>query len=154
MKVFQNLKIWIIIALITVVLGAMFFAIFGLNQTPDYKAAYEVSVSVDQNVKGSGELVKNTAENYFSEKGYKFSAYATQKTNDGSTFIYKFRSAGDISESELEGRLAAALDADENLNGLGLKASAAYGKTAITSDITVGAVILATLLALLAAFLI
>ena len=154
MKIFKNTKIWIIVALITVLLGAIFISVFGLNQTPDYKAAYEVSVSVDQDVQGSGELVKKTAENYFSEKGCKYSAYAVQSTEDGATYIYKFHNAGDISESVLNEKLSEALEADANLSGLGLKATAAYKKTAVTSDVNVGMVILSCALSLLAAFLI
>ena len=154
MKIFKNIKIWIIVALITVLLGAIFIAVFGLNNTPDYKAAYEVSVSVDQNVEGSGELVKKTAEKYFNEKGYKYSPYATQITEDGATYIYKFNNAGDVSESELKGKLEDALTADADLNGLGLTVNALYKKTATTADVNVGMVILACALSLLAAFII
>lgn len=154
MKIFKNIKIWIIAALITVLLGAIFIAVFGLNNTPDYKAAYEVSVSVDQNVNGSGELIKTTSEKYFSEKGYKYSSYATQITEDGATYIYKFNNAGDISESELKGKLEDALTADADLNGLGLTVNALYKKTATTADVNAGMVILACALSLLAAFII
>lgn len=154
MKIFKNIKIWIIVALITVLLGAIFIAVFGLNNTPDYKAAYEVSVSVDQNIEGSGELVKKTAEKYFNEKGYKYSPYATQITEDGATYIYKFNKAGDVSESELKGKLEDALTADADLNGLGLTVNALYKKTATTADVNAGMVILACALSLLAAFII
>lgn len=154
MKILQNTKIWIIIALITVVLGAVLFSVFGVNQTPDYKTAYEVSVSVDQDVQGSAELVKSTAEEYFSEKGYKFSSYATQKAENGATFIYKFHKAGDISESELEGKLSDAFMSSSELSGLGLRASADYKKVITAAGINAGMVILACALGLLAAFLI
>lgn len=152
MKVLKNIKIWMIAALVVVLLGAIFLAVFGLNETPDYKAAYEVTVSVDQNVKGSGELVKKTAESYFGEKAYKFSSY--ERAEDGTTYVYKFHKAGDISESELGDKLSAAIANDAELSGLGLKATAAYKKTATTADVNAGMVILACALSLLAAFLI
>ena len=154
MKILQKTKIWIIVALITVLIGAIFIAVFGLNQTPDYKAAYEVSVNVDQNVKNSGELVKKTAENYFNEKGYKFSYYAIQTTDDGTTYIYKFNKSGDVSENALNEKLSQAISEDAELNALGLKATVVYKKTATTADVNVGMVMLACALSLLAAFLI
>ena len=152
MKLFGKLKIWIIVAIITVVLGSLFLAVFGLNQTPDYKCSYEVSVSVDQNVSGSGELVDKTARNYFGDKGYKSSDYATQKTADGDKYIYKFNKAGDIDGEELKGVIQAALDNDATVGGLGLIADAEYGQIAITSDLGAGRIILAAALGLMAAF--
>ena len=154
MKILKNTKLWVILALIVVLAGTVLLSVYGLNETPDYKTAYEVSVSVDQNVKGAGELVKTTAENYFSEKGYKFSAYATQPSEDGTTYIYKFNQAGDVSESELKGKLEGALSANADLKDLGLAVNALYKKTATTSGVNVGMVVLACALTLLAAFII
>lgn len=154
MKLFSNLKIWIIAALVIVLAGALMVSIFGLNQTPDYKTAYEVSVSVDQNVKGSGDIADSTAKAYFSEKGYKYSSYATQKTADGSTYIYKFNNAGNISETELEDKITVAFNANADLSGLGLVAKAEYKQTATTADTNVGKIILACALGLLATFII
>ena len=154
MKIFAKLKIWIIAALIVVLAGAIMISVFGLNETPDYKSAYEVTVSVDQNVNGSGLLAEKTAKSYFNEKGYKFSSYATQKVGDGAAYIYKFNKAGEISETELEDRITAAFSADENLSGLGLVATAEYREVATTSDISVGKIILACALGLLATFII
>lgn len=152
MKLFGKLKIWIIVAVITVLLGTLLLSIFGFNQTPDYKSSYEVSVSVDQNVNGSGELVDKTAREYFSEKGYKLSDYATQETEDGDKYIYKFHKAGDIDKEELQGVLQAALDNDATLGALNLKADAEYGEVKMTSDYKVWKILLACLLGLIVAF--
>lgn len=154
MKTFNNIKIWITVALVIVLAGAIFIAALGFNQTPDYKAAYEVTVSVDQNVKGSGELVKTTADKYFNEKGYKYSSYATQVTEDGALFIYKFNDKGNIDENELKEALSTAFEADAEIKELGLKTDAAYKQTATTSDVNVGLTVLACALGLLAAFII
>ncbi|MBQ6728264.1 MAG: hypothetical protein IJQ87_04910 [Clostridia bacterium] len=152
MKLFGKLKIWIIVAVITVLLGALLLSIFGLNQTPDYKSSYEASVSVDQNVNGSGELVDKTARAYFGEKGYRLSDYATQKTEDGDKYIYKFHKAGDIDKEELQAVLQTALDNDAELGALNLVASAEYGEVKITSDYNAGKILLACLLGLIVAF--
>ena len=154
MKLFSNIKLWIIIALVVVVAGSVMISVFGFNQTPDYKTAYEVTVSVDQNVEGSGELAKKTAENYFNEKGYKFSAYATQKSEDGTEYIYKFNKAGDISAAELKTKISDALAADEKLGGLGLVADAEYKQIAIASTYNAGMIVLACVLGVIAAFVI
>ena len=156
MKLFGKLKIWIIVAIITVVLGSVLLAVFGLNQTPDYKCSYEVSVSVDQNVSGSDELIDSTARAYFSEKGYKLSDYATQKATDGAKvkYIYKFHKSGDIDQEELKGVIQTALDNDATVGGLGLRADAKYGQVKITSDYSAGKIILAAALGLIAAFVV
>ena len=152
MKIFGKLKIWIIACLVIVLLGAIIVSVFGLNQTPDYRASYEVTVGVDQNVKGAGDLINETARDYFSEKGYRISDYATQKTEEGNKYIYKFMKGGDISETELQTKLDAALAADAELTALNLKAKAEYREVKITSDYNVGKIILACVLGLLAAF--
>ncbi len=154
MKLFQNIKLWIIIALVVVVAGSVMISVFGLNQTPDYKTAYEVTVGIDENVQGSGELVKNTAENYFKDKGYKFSAYATQKSENGTEYIYKFNKAGDVAEADLLKAINDALAANADLSGLGLVAKAEYKQIAVTSDFNAWMIVLACALGVLAAFII
>ena len=154
MKLFANLKIWIIAAIVAVLVGAVFIAVFGLNETPDFKSAYEVSVSVDQNVQGSGEITDAAAKAYFKDKGYTYSSYATQETANGATYIYKFGKAGDISETELETSVKAALDANADLSALDLKVNADYKQTATSADEKAGMTVLACALCVLAAFII
>ena len=157
MKILQKTKLWIIIALVIVVAGAAMFAGFGFNQTPDNKAAYEITVGVDQDVEGSGLLVKQTAENYFNEKGYKFSCYATQKIEDGAQYVYKFNNADDITATDindLKQSLDDALANSAELGALGLETSATFKQTATTSNVNAGLIILACALALVATFVI
>lgn len=154
MKLFAKTKIWIIVALAIVLIGAVFISVFGLNQTPDYKTAYEVTVGIDQNVKNSGKVVKKTAEDYFNSVGYKYSGYATQEINDGTEYVYKSHKAGDVKESDLLEAINQALAADENLSGLGLVASVEYKKTEVTGDVSAWKIILACVLGLIAAFII
>ena len=154
MKLFAKTKIWIIVALAIVLIGAVFISVFGLNQTPDYKTAYEVTVSVDQNVQNSGKVVKKAAEDYFSGVGYKYSGYATQEIGDGTEYIYKSHKAGDVKEADLLEAINDALKADENLGGLGLVATVEYKQTAVTGDISAWKIVLACALGLIAAFII
>ena len=154
MKLFAKTKIWIIVALVIVLIGAVMISVFGLNQTPDYKTAYEVTVSVDQNVQNSGKVVKKAAEDYFSSVGYKYSGYATQEINDGTEYIYKSHKAGDVKEADLLEAINKALAADENLVGLGLVADVEYKQTEVTADISAWKIVLACALGLIAAFII
>lgn len=154
MKLFAKTKIWIIVTLVIVLAGAVMISVFGLNQTPDYETAYEVTVGVDQNVQGSGKAAKKAAEDYFNGIGYKYSAYATQQTADGTEYIYKFHKAGDVKEADLLQAVNDALAADANLAGLGLVAKAEYRQTEVTADYSVLKVVLACVLGLIAAFLI
>ena len=154
MKLFGKTKIWIIIALAIAVLGGAFIGIFGFNQTPDYKTAYEVTVGVDQDVENSGETVKAAAEKYFAEQGYRFSSYATQKAGEGKKYIYKFNSAGNITEGDLKAALDQALNENADLAPLGVETDVGYKQTAITAYENAGALIAASAVALLCAFVI
>ena len=160
MKIFEKTKLWIIIALVAVLVGTILLATVGFNQTPDYKAAYEVSVSVDDNARenedatSAGEIVKAETEKYFAEKGYKSSAYAAQASDDGRTYIYKFNSAGEIDKAELKTAIETAIQADAYLNGLGLEVTVSYSETKVTADFNAGMIVLACAVALVAAFLI
>lgn len=154
MKLFAKIKVWIIIALVVVLAGAVMISVFGLNQTPDYKTAYEVTVGIDQNVKNSGKVVKKTADDYFSGIGYRSSGYAMQKTADGTEYIYKFNKAGDVKEADLLQAINDALAVDENLSGLGLVATVEYKQTEVTADISAWKIVLACALGLIAAFII
>ena len=148
MCIFKNLKIWIIVALVIAVAGAVMIAIFGLNQTPDYKAAYEVKVVVDQNVGGASEKVDSAAKGYFNEIGYNSSDYATEVSEDGTTYIYKFHKAGNVIESVLKTNVETALVGIESK-----VSSVEYKATAVSYD-NLLKTILACGLGLLVAFII
>lgn len=112
-------KLWIIITLLIVVAGMVTLGVFGLNQNPDYDSSYEICVGVDQNVNGSGEIVKAAAEKYFEEKNVKIASYATQTMDDGATFIYKLcDKAENIDAAELKTAVQNALNANEGTKNL------------------------------------
>lgn len=153
MKIFQKTKLWIIIALAVVVVGAIIFAFAGFNQTPDYKTSYEVQVTVDQNVSGSGEIVKKTTENYFKEINYKYSSYATQSFEDGSSYIYKFNDQGKVDKDALKTAIENAFT-ENGIGDLQLAVTVSYKQTVVNSGVNVWLLIAACAISLVAAFIV
>lgn len=146
-------KVWIIITLLIIVAGMVFLGVFGLGQSPDYKKSYEVRVSVDQNVNGSGEIVKDAAEKFFSDKGIKIASYATQSMDDGATFVYKIaqKADTDFNTEELKNSVQNALQAKEETKNLVAKADGVY-ETEVTAYKEVFGVSLALGIASMIAF--
>lgn len=121
-------KLWIIITLLIVVAGMVMLGMFGLNQNPDYNSSYEICVGVDQNVNGSGEIVKNAAEKYFEEKNVKIASYATQTMDDGAMFVYKLCDKAEaIDATELKTAVQNALNANELTENLVAKTEGVNG---------------------------
>ena len=89
MKFAKNIKIGLIIALCIIVVGMVFFGVFGLNKSVDYNINYRVVVSVDQDIDGEGAIAKETAESYFKEVGAKY--FSVQEANEGADYIYTFK---------------------------------------------------------------
>lgn len=89
-SIIKKSKIFFIIALALIVVGLTFFGIFGFNQTVDYKVSYEMQVSVDQKAGNAVQVIKDSADAYFSENAIKPVKYATQTLDDGATIVYKF----------------------------------------------------------------
>ena len=148
MKIFAKTRIWIICALAVAVIGFAFLGIFGLNQTPDFKPSYEVTVAVDQNAGDSAVTLKTATDDYFAEKGYKPVGFATQKVNDSATLIYKFDNEIALDKAELKSEIETALGATT------LQVSVEYKETAVTSGANIGAYIGASLIALAAMFIV
>ena len=146
MCIFKNVKLWIIIALVITVAGAAMIGIFGFNQTPDYKASYEVKISVDQNVTDEGEIADKAAKAYFDEIGYKSTCYATEVSEDGTTYVYKFSEKGNVNEDTLKSQLDAALT--------GKAVSAVEYKETVVAKANIGKTLIACGVGLLATFII
>ena len=85
----KSVKIGLIVTLCLIVIGMVFFGVFGFNKSVDNRTSYQVIVSVDQDIDGEGAKVKETAEKYFDEVGVKVFNY--QEANEGSTFIYNLK---------------------------------------------------------------
>lgn len=97
----KNDKIWKIIALVVIVVGMAMLGIFGLNKTVDYKASYEVIVSVDQDIDGSANKAQEATEAYFKSVGAKTTCLSVQLVNEGTQFIYKFTDVKSIVKDSL-----------------------------------------------------
>ena len=82
----KYVKIGLVVTLGLILIGMVFFGIFGFNKTLDNSTSYQVIVSVDQDIDGEGAKVKETAEKYFDEVGVK--VFSVQEANEGSTYIY------------------------------------------------------------------
>ncbi len=85
----KYVKIGFIVTLILILVGMVFFGIFGFNKSIDNRTSYQVIVSVDQDIDGEGVKAKETSEKYFDEVGVK--VFNVQEANEGSTFIYNLK---------------------------------------------------------------
>ncbi len=104
----NKLKILVIAVVLIVVAGLAVLGFVGFNNTVDFKKSYEVSVSLTQDVNGSFEIAKSSAEKYFAEKKQQPVEYALQNGDDG--FVFKFESLSGISKTELEAYINKALE--------------------------------------------
>ncbi len=98
----KNVKIGVIIALCLIVVGMVFFGVFGLNKSVDSRTNYEVVVGVDQNLNQAGDKVKSTAESYFNEIGVKY--FSMQVIEDGASYLYVF-DENKVDAKVLEGKV-------------------------------------------------
>ena len=114
----KKIKIFFVVALALIVVGFTMFGIFGFYQTVDYKPSYEVQVSVDQKAGNTTSVLKDAAEDYFSDNGIKVLCYGTQTLDDGAVVIYKFNL--DITEKVqgLKAYIQAQLDADSTVSNV------------------------------------
>ncbi len=115
----RKFKITFIIMLAVILAGMAVLGIFGLNNTADFSAAYEVHVGIDQNIDGSPEVVDTAARDYFTSVGVKISDYATQTLDDGATYVYKLNSLGDLVEEDLQRAIDGAIADSEFSNLVG-----------------------------------
>ncbi len=102
----KNVKIGLILALCLIVVGMVFFGVFGVNKATDNTTNYEVIVGLPFNVNGVENEVKNTAEDYFKEKGLRY--YNVQEIDEGASYLYTFATS-DIDVDELEAKVQAVI---------------------------------------------
>ena len=72
-------KLWIIITVAVLLVGFVLLAVFGFNQTPDYKASKEVVVTMDNQLDATIEEFETISNKYLSNAGIKVYDYATKK---------------------------------------------------------------------------
>ncbi len=88
-------KIFILSTLVVVLIGMLCLGIFGLNNSVDYKNAYELDVSVDIENEDTSSIMQEQCKKYFEEVGINPVAYSLIKIGDKSV-VYSFHN--DISD--------------------------------------------------------
>lgn len=96
----NKLKLWTVVSLAIIVVGFVIFGIFGFNNTADYSSAYEINVSIEENLNNSGEIAYNTATTYLREQGVKYNKTSVQKINEGEIIVFKVLDSSVISDKE------------------------------------------------------
>ncbi len=137
-------KLFIVITLAVLVIGFVLFGVLGLNNTVDYRNAYQIEITADANVQDTMETVKTVSDDYFAKAGVKAQGFAFQQTD--SKLIYKF--ATDISSIDcgaLKTEIETALNSTSNVE--------VFASTSQTiTDNQIGWICLACGLAILASF--
>ncbi len=137
-------KLFIVITLAVLVIGFVLFGVLGLNNTVDYRNAYQIEITADANVQDTMETVKTVSDDYFAKSGVKAQGFAFQQTD--SKLIYKF--ATDISSIDcnaLKTEIETALNSTSNVE--------VFASTSQTiTDNQIGWICLACGLAILASF--
>lgn len=116
-SVMGKIKVAIIITLIVLVAGMAILGVFGLNNTVDYKAGYELQVSVDQSIDEAKTILKTSSDAFLSEKGIKSAKYAYQELDDGRVLVYKFNKDVTNDVTGMKDYINSALDANEVAKG-------------------------------------
>ena len=99
--IIKKFKWFIIATLAILVVGMTLFGVLGFNNTVDYKDSFEVRVSIDQTTDDAIEILRETTDKYFDEKGVNDKGYSFQVMGDGATLIYKFSSMDDATVAKI-----------------------------------------------------
>lgn len=110
MTLTRKMKIVICVTLSVLVLGMIFLAVFGLNQTGDYKNTGEIHVSVNVYDEGeSGKVIKSAAEDWLKDNKVTVYKSSTKKLDDGNGYIFMTKKGTSIDESALKTKMDDAL---------------------------------------------
>lgn len=90
-------KIFAIITVVLIAAGFALFGVFGFNQDVNYKQSFELNVTLEESIGESADAMKTAADAYLEECSVTHSKYAFQQAGDGKTLIYKFET--DVSSS-------------------------------------------------------
>lgn len=151
-NVTDKIKIWILAAVGVLLIGMIFFGIFGLNQTADLSKSYEIDVSVYTYGK-SATVCKDTAERYFDEKNINDIDFSyTESSDQDDKTVCQFVFSSDVSEkvdvSELEGKINEELKKE----GISLSASVDLFEVNTSAKKQAGKLILVFAIAIVAIF--
>ncbi len=98
-SIVNNFKLWITLTLSVIVAGLAVLGFLGFNNAIADKPYYEVSISVDQDVKSSAQITEKASRDFFDINGIPYASYSVQKTGLNTKFIFKFDR--DVSEAIL-----------------------------------------------------
>ena len=151
MKILNKSRIWIIITVAVLVLGITFLTIFGFNNGVDFKKSYEVKISASEGINNVTDTIESSATEYFNENGIDFSSYAVQVTTNGDV-IYKFnQNVSNLNVEDLKNAVITAINEVDGLEGIEITVNGPY-ETAVYYKLSVGYIILAVALAVVAIF--
>ena len=110
-----KMKWFVVAVLVILVAGMTMLGVLGFNNAVDHSKSYEVSVSVDQSIDKSKEVLKDASEKYLAEKGV---SYSVQVMDDGAIILYKV--GADVTEkvSGLEKAINDALALNAETQGI------------------------------------
>ncbi len=148
--IIKKAKIFFISALVILVVGLTLFGVFGFNQTIDYKAGYELQVSVDQKAGSVIDVMNDVTNTYFAENNVKPLDFATQTLDDGMMVVYKFNTDVTDSVEGLKNSIQTALDNDNTIEDV--VANVLVKKVYAKSNINVGKLLLALAISAVAIF--
>ena len=89
-SIVNKFKLWIVLTLSVIVAGLAVLGFLGFNNAIADKPYYEVSVSVDQDVKSSAQITEKASRDFFDINGIPYASYSVQKTGLNTKFLFKF----------------------------------------------------------------
>lgn len=113
-KLSLNVKLFIILTLVIVVVGMAMVGFLGFNQTTDFSTGYEVSITAKNALEEDVTTIRQTADEYFVQANVGVVGYETERLNDGETLIYKFTLDPTASISALKQAIVSAVPEVEN----------------------------------------
>lgn len=139
----NKIKLFIVITLAVVAAGMFVLGFVGFNNTVDFKTSYQVVIDVEEDISGSVEIAKTTAESFFDAKDIDYNKYTVETTEYGK-IIYKFETDVTAKIDGLEAQIQTKLDAE----GLKIEANVDASKVTPYVNKQVGSIALASGVAL------
>ena len=153
LNVNSKYKLWVIITVALLVVGFALLAIFGFNQTVDYKDSYEVVVSSNSQYEVPTADLRQSAQKYFDNKGIVTVDFATEEV-DGpvgkNSIIFKFDKDVKLDKADMQTFIADDLGVAGNQM---VVITVEYNNAHSYFDSAIGYIILALALGGLASFI-
>lgn len=153
LNVNSKYKLWIIITVAVLVVGFALLAIFGFNQTVDYKDSYEIVVSCNSQYEVATDDLRQSAQKYLDNKGLVTADFATEEI-DGpigkTSIIFKFDKDVNVDKADMQTFISTDLGVDGNQM---VVITVEYNSVHSYFDNAVGFIVLALALGGLASFI-